>query len=68
MEETRAVYRLLVRKLEGKRPLRRPSSWLVHNIRMVFVAKEWSYVHWISPAQERYRWRAFVNAVMKLTN
>jgi hypothetical protein len=37
MGEKRTVYRLLVRKLEGKRPLGRPRQMLVDNVKMDLV-------------------------------
>jgi hypothetical protein len=37
MEEKRNVYRLLVRKLEGKRPLVRPRSRWIGNIKIALL-------------------------------
>jgi hypothetical protein len=66
MGEKRNVYRLLVGKPEGKRPLgRKRRSW-IDNIKMDVLEIGWSVVDWISLAQDRYRWRALVNAVMNL--
>jgi hypothetical protein len=38
----------------------------VDNIKMHLVEIVWGGVDWIGLAQDRYRWRALVNAVMKL--
>jgi hypothetical protein len=57
MGEERKVYKVLVGKPEGKRPLGRPrrrwEDWL-------------GGVDWIRLAQDRDRWRAVVSAVMNL--
>jgi hypothetical protein len=61
MGENRNVYRLLVGKPEGKRPLGRPRRrWM--DLLEIGV----SVVDWIGLAQDRYRWRALVSAVMNL--
>jgi hypothetical protein len=64
--EKRNAYRLLVRKSEGKRPLGRPRSRWVDNIRMDLGEVGWVDVDWIGLAQDRNRWRALVNAVLDL--
>jgi hypothetical protein len=66
MGEKRNVYRLLVGKPEGKRPLGRPRSRWIDNIILNLVEIGWSDVDWIGLAQDRYRWRALLNAVMNL--
>jgi hypothetical protein len=66
MGEKRNVYRLLVRKPEGKRPLGRPRRTWIVNIKMDLLEIGLSVVDWIGLAQDRYRWRALVNAVMNL--
>jgi hypothetical protein len=66
MGEKRNVYRLLVGKPEGKRPLGRPRRRCVDNIRMGLLEIGLSFVDWIGLAQDRYRWRALVNSVMNL--
>jgi hypothetical protein len=58
------AYRLLVGKLEGKRPLGRPRHMWIDNIKMDFLKIGLSVVDCIGLAQDRYRWRALVNAVM----
>jgi hypothetical protein len=62
--EKRNVYRLLVGKPEGNRPLGRPRPMCMDNIKMNIVEIEWCGVDWIDLAQDRYRWRALVKAVM----
>ena len=63
MAEGRGVHRVLVGKLEGKRPLGRPRRRWENNIKMdlreVGVGGDW--MEW---AQDRDIWRALVNTVM----
>jgi hypothetical protein len=66
MVEKRNVYRLLVGKPEGKRPLGRPRRRWIDNIKMDHLETGLNVVDWIGMAQDRYRWRALVNAVMNL--
>jgi hypothetical protein len=66
MGEKRNVYRLLVGKSEGKRPLGRPRHRWIDNIKMDLLEIGVSVLDWIGLAQDRYRWRALVNSVMKL--
>jgi hypothetical protein len=65
MEKMNA-YRLLVGKLEGKRPLGRPRRWHVDNTEMDLGDIGWSIVDLIGLAQDRSKWRALVNAVTNL--
>jgi hypothetical protein len=60
------VYRLLVGKPEGKRPLERPRHRWIDNIKKGLLEIGLSVVDWIGLAQDRYRWRALVNSVMNL--
>jgi hypothetical protein len=62
----RNVYRLLVGKLGGKRPLGRPRCRWIDNIKMDLLETGLNVVDWIGLAQDRYRWRALVNAVKNL--
>jgi hypothetical protein len=62
----RNVYRLLVGKPKGKRPLGRPRRRWIDNIKMNLLEIGVSVVDVIGLAQDRYRWRALVNSVMKL--
>jgi hypothetical protein len=64
MGENRNVYRLLVGKPNGKRPLGRRRRRWTDNIRVDLLEIGWSVVGWIGLAQDRYRWRALVYAVM----
>ena len=64
MGEKRGVYRVLVGKPEGKRPLERPRRRWVDNIRMDIQEVGCGYMDWIGLAQDRGRWRTFVSAVM----
>jgi hypothetical protein len=60
------VYRVSVGKPEGKRPLGRPKRRWEDNIRMDCSGSGMWGMDWIGLAQNRDRWRALVNAVMKL--
>ena len=66
MGEERGVYRVLVGKPEGRRPLRRPRRRWVDNIRMDLQEVRCVYMDWIGPAQDRDSWRTLVSAVMNL--
>jgi hypothetical protein len=66
MGEKRNVYRLLVGKPEGKRPLGRSRRRWIDNIKMDLLEIGLSVVDWIGLAQVRYRWRVLVNSVMNL--
>ena len=64
MGKERGVYRVLVGKHEGKRPLVRPRRRWVDNIKMDIQEVGCGYMDWIGLAQDRDRWRALVSAVM----
>jgi hypothetical protein len=68
MGEKRNAYRLLVGEPGGKRPLRRPRCKWVDNISMDLGEVGWGVVGWIGVAQDRNRWRALVNSVLKLSS
>jgi len=59
MGERRGVYRDLVGKPEGKRPIGRPRRRWEDNIKMDLQEVECGGVDWIELAQDRDRWRAF---------
>jgi len=60
------LYRVLVGKLEGKRPLGRSRRRWVNNIRMDLQEVGCGYMDWIGLAQDRDGWRTLVSAVMDL--
>jgi hypothetical protein len=66
MGEKRNVYRLLVGKPEGKKPLRRSRSRWVDNIKMDLLEICWGGVDWSGLAQDTDKWRVLVNAVINL--
>ena len=66
MGEERGVYRVLVGKPEGRRPLGRHRRRWLDNIRMDLQEVRCGYMDWIGLAQDRDRWRTLVSAVMNL--
>jgi hypothetical protein len=66
MGEERKVYKFLVGKPEGKRPLGRSRRRWEDGIRMDLREIGLEGVDWIRLAQVRNRWRAVVSAVMNL--
>jgi hypothetical protein len=66
MGEGRNVYRVLVGKPEGKRPLGRPRRRWEDGIKMDLREIGLGCVEWIQLARDRDGWRAVVNAVMNL--
>ena len=66
MGEGRGVYRVLVGKPEGKRPLGRPRRRWEDNIRLDLQEVGLGYEDWTGLAQDRDSWRAFVSAVRNL--
>jgi hypothetical protein len=60
------VYRILVRKPEGRRPLGRPRRRWVDNIKMDFREIAWDGIDWIHLAQDRDQWRSLVNTVLNV--
>jgi hypothetical protein len=62
--EGRGVYRLLVRRPEGKKPLGRPRCRWEDNIKMDLREIGINGMKWIWLAQDRVWWQAFVNMVM----
>jgi hypothetical protein len=64
--EGRGMYRVLVGKPEEKSPLGRPRHRWEDNIKMDLQEVGCGGMGWIGLAQDRDRWRALVNVVMKL--
>jgi len=64
MGESRGVYRVLVGKPEGKRPLGRPRHSWEDNITMELQEVGCGGMDWIKLTKDRDRWRALVNVVM----
>ena len=66
MGEEREVYRVMVGKTEGRRPMGRPRRSWVNNIRMELQEVGCRYMDWIGLAKDRDGWRRPVSAVMNL--
>jgi hypothetical protein len=66
MGEMRNAYKILVRKHEEKRLLRRPRHRWEDNIKSDVREVRWGGVDWIYLAHDRYQWQALVNSVMNL--
>jgi len=66
MGEERGVYRVLVGKPEGKRPLGRRRRRWVDNIRMDLQEVGCGYMDWIGLVLDRDSWRTLVSVVMNL--
>jgi hypothetical protein len=61
--EATGVYRILVVKSEGKRPLGRPKHRWEDNIVISLQEVGCGDMDWIGLAQDKDRWRALVNAM-----
>jgi hypothetical protein len=64
--EGRGVYRVLVGRPEGKRPLGRPRCRWKDNIKLYLREIGINEANWIRLVQDRAQWRAFVNTLMNL--
>jgi hypothetical protein len=64
--EEKNVYRVLMGKREGRRPLGRQRRKWDDGIKLDLREIGWGCVEWIHLAQDRDRWRTVVNAVMNL--
>jgi hypothetical protein len=62
----RGVYRVLVGRPEGKRPMGRPRRRWDDNIKMDLMERGIDGANWIQLAQDKFLWRAFVNMVMNI--
>jgi len=66
MGERRGAHRVLVKKLEGKRPLGRPMRRWEDNTKMYLQEVGCEDMDWIDLVKDRCIWWALVNAVMTL--
>jgi len=66
MEERRGVCRVLIGRLEGKRPVGRPRRRWEDNIQMDLREIGIGWTNWIRLAQDRIQWWALVDTVMNL--
>jgi len=64
--DRRGVYRVLVGKPDGKRPLGRPRHRWEDDVKIYLQEVGCGVVDWITLAQDRDSWQALVNAVMNL--
>jgi hypothetical protein len=64
MGERRGVYKVLVGKPEGKRPLGRPRRRWEDNIKLDLTEIGIDGSNWVQLSQDRVQWRTFVNTVM----
>jgi hypothetical protein len=66
MGERKSVYRVLVGKPEGKKPLGKHRPRWKDNIKMDLQEVGCGGMDWMELAENRDRWRALVNEVMNL--
>ena len=66
MGERRGVYRDMVGKPEGKKPLGRPRSRWKENMKMDLQEVGCECIDWIKLAQDRDMWRALVSVEMNI--
>jgi hypothetical protein len=66
MGEGRGVYRVLVGRPEGKKPLERPRHRWEDNIKLYLREIGFDGANWIQLAQNRVQWWAFINTVINL--
>jgi hypothetical protein len=66
LEEVKGVYRILVGKTEGKKPLGRPRRRWEDDIKKDLQEVGCGGMDWIELAQDRDRWRALVNGATNL--
>jgi hypothetical protein len=65
-EERRSVYRVVIGRPEGKRPLGRPRRRWEDKKRMYIMETEIDEANWILLAQDMVQWRDFAHTVMNL--
>ena len=66
MGKRKCVYRVLLGKPEGKKPLGRPRNRWEDNMKIDLQEVVCGGMDWIKLAQDRDRWQALVNEVMNL--
>ena len=66
MGQGREVYRVLVEKPEGKRPMGRPRRRWEDNIKMNLQEVGGGCEDWMELAEDRDRWWALVSTVMNI--
>jgi hypothetical protein len=66
MGEGRDVYRIMLWRPQGKRPLGRPRREWEDNIKIDLREIGIDGANWIQLAQDIFQWRPFVNTVMNL--
>jgi hypothetical protein len=66
MGEMRGVYRVLVGRLEGKKPCGRPRHRLDDNIRRYLQEMGWGGLDWIHLVRDSVRWLVLANVIMNL--
>jgi hypothetical protein len=62
----RNAYRIMMGKLERKRPRGRPTRRWMDDIKIDLRERRWVGVDWFDLAQDRDQWRAHVNTIMNL--
>ena len=66
MGKRTGVYRVLMGKPQGKRPIERPRRRWEDNIKMDLQEAEWGGMDWNDLVQDKDKWQALVNAVITL--
>jgi hypothetical protein len=66
MGEKRGAFRVLVGRVEERRPLGRPRNRWEDDIKIDLVEVRWEGVDWVDLVQDKETWQALVSAVMNL--